>query len=47
MSNEEKEIKLELIEIKEGRGHKTFIYKDLDKKEAQSLVDRLLRKKVI
>jgi len=45
MSNEE--VKLELVEIKEDKGHKTFIYKDPDKKEAQSLVDRFLRKKVI
>jgi len=45
MSNEE--VKLELVEIKEDKSHKTFIYKDPDKKEAQSLVDRLLRKRVI
>jgi len=42
MNNEE--IGLELVEIREDKGH---IYKDPDKKEAQSLVDRLLRKKVI
>lgn len=45
--SEDKEVKFELVEIREDGSAKTFIYKDPDEKEAQNIIDKLLRKKVL
>lgn len=42
MTDNPQDIKLELIEVIENKGAKTFIYRDPEKKE--SLIDKLLRR---